>query len=70
MHERRAIALVATTLRTVRKAAGLALLVVAIGGTARAVDIDVPEIDPGSMAGALTLLSGGVMLLTGRVRRK
>ena len=28
-----------------------------------------PEIDPGSMAGAMTLLIGGVMTLTGRTRR-
>lgn len=30
---------------------------------------DVPEIDPGSMAGTLTLLVGGVLALTDRVRR-
>jgi len=29
-----------------------------------------PEIDPGSMAGALTLLVGGVLTLTGRRRRQ
>jgi hypothetical protein len=29
----------------------------------------VPEIDPGSMAGALTLLVGGFLALTDRVRR-
>jgi hypothetical protein len=29
-----------------------------------------PEIDPNSLAGALTLLSGGVVLLTDRFRRK
>ena len=29
----------------------------------------VPEIDPGSMAGAMTLLVGGCLSLTGRVRR-
>jgi hypothetical protein len=30
---------------------------------------DVPEIDPTSMAGALTLLVGGVLVLTDRNRR-
>ncbi len=30
---------------------------------------DVPEIDPNSMAGALTLLVGGVLALTDRIRR-
>ena len=30
---------------------------------------EAPEIDPGSMAGAMTLLVGGVLSLTGRVRR-
>jgi hypothetical protein len=29
-----------------------------------------PEIDPNSLAGALTILSGGVVLLTDRFRRK
>jgi hypothetical protein len=30
----------------------------------------VPELDPGSLAGALTLASGGLMVLTGRRRRR
>jgi hypothetical protein len=30
----------------------------------------VPEIDPGSMASALLILSGGVLILTGRRVRK
>ena len=29
-----------------------------------------PEIDPGSMASALTLLSGGFLMLTDRVRQR
>jgi hypothetical protein len=29
-----------------------------------------PEIDPGSMASALTLLTGGMLILTGRKRRR
>jgi len=30
----------------------------------------VPEIDPGSAVSALTLLSGGMLILTSRCRRK
>jgi hypothetical protein len=30
----------------------------------------VPEIDPGSVMGALALLSGGLLMLTDRIRRK
>lgn len=30
----------------------------------------VPEIDPGSMASAVTLLCGGVLMLTDKIRRK
>jgi hypothetical protein len=30
----------------------------------------VPEIDPGSAVSALTLLTGGVMVLASRIRRK
>lgn len=50
------------------RALGLALVLSAAAGTATA-GFDVPEIDPGSMGGALTLLVGGVMMLTGRARR-
>lgn len=51
-----------------RKVIGLGLVLAAFAGTARA--IDVPEIDPGSIGGALALLSGGVMLITNRRRSK
>ena len=47
---------------------GLALMVTAVAGTAHA-EFQVPEVDPGSLASALTLLTGGVLTLTGRVRR-
>ena len=44
-----------------------------LAGTAQAVDV-VPEVDPGSMASALTLLVGGGLLLAhqlgGRVRAR
>lgn len=47
---------------------GLALMISGVAGSARA-DFSVPEVDPGSLASALTLLTGGVLTLTGRVRR-
>jgi hypothetical protein len=31
--------------------------------------VEAPEIDPGSIAGAMTLLVGGVLALTDRARR-
>lgn len=49
-------------------ALGLALMVSALAAPASA-GLDAPEVDPGSLASALTLLVGGVMTLTGRVRR-
>lgn len=49
---------VATTLGFLLAQAGMT-------GYARA-DERVPEIDPGSIASALTLLCGGVLMLTGR----
>ncbi|AGA28859.1 hypothetical protein [Singulisphaera acidiphila] len=50
---------------------GLMLVVAALSNVAWASrDLDAPEIDPGSIAGAMTLLSGGLMLLTDRCRRK
>jgi hypothetical protein len=55
------------------RAAGFALMMAALGGRAMAGDgrtSSVPEIDPGSMTSAMTLLVGGVMMLTGRLRRK
>ena len=54
--------------KTAATALGRACVLSALAGTASA-GFDVPEIDPGSMGGALTLLVGGVMMLTGRARR-
>lgn len=49
---------------------GLALVVAAFGGLAQAgPPVITPEIDPGSMGSALTLLIGGAMLLTGKGRK-
>jgi hypothetical protein len=50
------------------KACGLALILAALGGTAMA--HNAPEIDPGSAAGALTLLTSGMLLVTAKVRKK
>jgi hypothetical protein len=55
-------------MRAVATACGLGLVLAAFSGTARAIDI-APEIDPGSMTSALALLTGGMLMLTGRRRR-
>jgi uncharacterized membrane protein len=47
----------------------LALMAGIIGGTAWA-HHDTPEIDPGSMVNALLVLSGGLLIVTGRRSRK
>jgi hypothetical protein len=57
--------------RGVRMAAGLALILAATATAANAgagtqTYPHVPEIDPGSILSAMTLLSGGVMILTDR----
>jgi hypothetical protein len=65
--------LVLRACRRARSACGLLLMVAALGAPALANEGDegvVPEIDPGSMAGALTLLVGGTLMLTDRFRRK
>ena len=56
--------------KMVRRAAGLALVLSALAGTALAAGTPVPEIDPGSILGAMTLLGGGLMMLTDRRRSK
>jgi hypothetical protein len=54
-----------------RKGLGLALVMAAIASPAWAGGpLPVPEIDPGSMAGAVALLAGGALLLTHRLRRR
>jgi hypothetical protein len=50
-------------------AVGFVLVVSAMAGQAVAL-VDVPEINPGSLASAVTLLLGGVYLLTDRIRRR
>jgi hypothetical protein len=65
--------------RAARMVLGLLLVGAAFTGEAKACSTcppsppppgQVPEIDPGAMGGAITLLSGGVLLLTNRLRRK
>jgi hypothetical protein len=50
------------------KALGFVLVLSAMAGVARAVDV--PEIDPGSAGSALTLLVGGLLIVKDRLRRK
>jgi hypothetical protein len=55
--------------RTVCAGIGFGMVLAAFSTPAWAKPIT-PEIDPGSMASALTLLTGGVLMLTGRKRRQ
>ena len=58
-------------LTAARVALGLGLVLVAFNGTAFAgVTRAVPELDAGSMLSALTVLAGGILIATNRVRRK
>jgi hypothetical protein len=68
MNVKRLARLVSSMLPWAQSAAGFALVFTAVAGTAAARGN--PEIDPGSAASALALLSGGAMLLTSRLRRK
>jgi hypothetical protein len=45
---------------------GFALVLAALSGSAWAVPDAAPELDPGSVAGAMTLLSCGLLLVTRR----
>jgi hypothetical protein len=61
----------AVAVRLACRTLGLFLAVSAVAGTAFADPSHcAPEIDPGSAASALTLLTGGVLLLTDRLRRR
>ena len=57
-------------LRRVGQFVALALIVGSMAGQAQATPPLGPEIDPGSMGSALTLLIGGVMALTNFRRKK
>jgi hypothetical protein len=52
-----------------RMTLGMALVLSALAASAQAGPPGVPEIDPGSMGSALTLVIGGAMMLTGRARK-
>jgi hypothetical protein len=57
-----------------RRSCGLFLILAACAGVSLAQGMSggchAPEIDAGSLASGLTLLTGGVLLLTDRLRRK
>ena len=64
-----------TSGRAARVTLGIALSLVAVGGVALAGGGGgggggAPEIDAGSAMSALTLLSGGILLITDRIRRR
>jgi hypothetical protein len=51
--------------------AGLGLVVFAFSSVAQAgTAVGTPEIDAGSFVSGLTLLAGGILIVTNRVRRK
>jgi len=70
----RTVGLAPTAFRAMRMVCGLALVMMACGGAALARGLQapspVPEIDPGSIKAALTLLGGGVLLMADRFRRR
>jgi hypothetical protein len=56
--------------RTTATALGLLVVLAGASGTALAGFSAAPEIDPGSMVNALMVLSGGLLMVTGRRPRK
>lgn len=66
--------LIASTARRLvsltQRGVGLALILAATAGPALAHDCAAPEIDAGSLATAVALVTGGVLMLTDRLRRK
>jgi hypothetical protein len=52
-----------------RKVLGLAIVLAAMSSSALAVPA-VPEIDPGSIMSAMTLLTGGLLVFADRRRKK
>ena len=70
MSKSRMAAFLAGSVRMASVAVAVALVMSAASSTAFAVDLPVPEIDPGSAGSALTLLTGGVLILRDRIRRK
>jgi hypothetical protein len=57
--------------RLSRQTVGFGLILAALGGVALAgTPVPSPEIDASSLLSGLTLLSGGILILTNRARRK
>ncbi len=67
------VSLVSKTFAACRKAGGLLLVLAALASPATAAWCDgpmgAPEIDPGALTSALTLLAGGALVLADRFRR-
>jgi hypothetical protein len=57
-----------TILRAGLTVCGGLLVLTAMSGTALAIDT-APVIDPGSISSAIALLTGSMMLLTGKIRK-
>jgi hypothetical protein len=64
------MSLIRTLTRSTLAVAGFALVFAATGGRALAVDSNAPELNPGSVASALTLLAGGVAMITASRRAR
>jgi len=61
---------ITNALRAASLAAGFLCVLAGLSGHAAAAAESVPEIDAGSMASALTLLSGGLLIIAGRRKGK
>ncbi|MGA7499840.1 MAG: hypothetical protein WBX00_24180 [Isosphaeraceae bacterium] len=62
---------ITSALRAASLAAGFLCVLAGLSGHAAATPVPpVPEIDAGSMASALTLLSGGLLIIAGRRKGK
>ncbi len=60
--------LASTVRRVALQTTGLGLVIVALSPAAQA--SVAPEIDAGSLVSGLTLLTGGILIITNRIRRK
>lgn len=66
----RMAAFVSSSVRTMWVGVAVALVISVLGNSALAVDLNVPEIDPGSAGSALALLTSGALILRARMRGK
>jgi len=68
---RRRYSKLASAVRTVAlQSAGLGLIMVALSQAAQAGAPRTPEIDAGSLVSGLTMLAGGILIVTNRIQRK